>query len=371
MLIKFMRARFSRVAALLTEETAGEPGGEGGKAAPAPARLKNAARWLADALLLGGGWKKSAVYFATWLALWPGLGMVFAPRAEKVLAEEGLRPELVQELAPGKRVYILSDNAWGKAHALLQWGPAGLPASYYEVVRRGAEAANAFSSILSLNAVGFCAVYVHASELRREPPREMQHVLLHEIRHCSDDNVRLLKGRLLDTLDAEGEAEYRAIATLAREKKSDALRRQLFSEEVIGGADTPDNPNSDAKHDVALYLDAAFNGRAIPSADEIVAANRAASKTYGILMKGALMKEWTRIETAEGVSTACGQPENRAACAYDLAAQHLSPLALRRAELYRDAARDMMRDIVRRDAAAAEASARKEAQAARAVASSP
>lgn len=231
------------------------------------------AKWLAGAIVLPLNLKSLAAYLTTWYLLWPA-GMVFFPRAEDVLKKEGLRPEIVQELAPGKRVYIRTDNFWGKAHALLDRGFVGIPFAYRGSVHNDDTGAFAQISLISLNTVGLCEVYFKASKYKKMPAEYGLKTLLHEIRHCSEDNAKLLDYRWSNNVKVEGDADYHAINILAREKKQPELREYFLREKAWGIVE------DERLHDTALYLDAQFNNRAVPSKNEIDQANQAAHSLY-------------------------------------------------------------------------------------------
>ncbi|MEZ0223269.1 MAG: hypothetical protein ACAH83_01855 [Alphaproteobacteria bacterium] len=299
---------------------------------------KRRAKSLARTVLLGGGgMKKMAVYFAAWLTVWPLVGAAIFPRAEQVLKEQGLDPKIASELAPGKRIYVRTDNLLGKAHALLDLGPWGIPVVWYKAIRRGSEGGHANSGALGLNTFGLCEIYLHASEYKSPAPEDFQYPLLHEIRHCSNDNVRLLTAHLRSTVVAEGDADYHAIDTLARERKQPELRQKFMNQIAMRKSTT------DALHDDALYVDAMFNSKAPPARAEIAAANVAASVTYKNIRDRELLFRVQDMTKGTNLPDICKQgEEEKAICAYDPASENLSPLALRRAQLYTDAMRGVV-----------------------------
>lgn len=305
---------------------------------PASDKKKSRLGTFARALLYGGkGWKQFFVYMAAWFAIWPATGALFFPRAETVLAEQGMNPKIAAELAPGKKIYVRTDNMLGKAHALLDLGPLGAPLTWYNALRKGSEGGHARSGANGPNAAGICEVYMHTSEYRNVPPEQYQQALLHEIRHCSSDNMHLLTGYVLDTVQAEGDAEARAAQALAREKHRPEMVREALMERARNGSP------GDWRHDSALVLDAIFNGRALPANADINAANREAAATYEQITHSVIITKLDaegRRALGQGV---CDEAEFKPACHYDPAAQGMSPLALRRAELFRDAMRESIK----------------------------
>lgn len=263
--------------------------------------LWNATKWMTAALFwpfprglkktaLLSSLKKTFVFALAWGVLQPAAVMLF-PRAETVLKEEGLDPALAQELAPGKKVYVRSDNFWGKTHALFDCGPYLAPLVYFQRLSSGSESSAFATPPFLFGRSDVRSIYMKSSAAQVEETealREMIHnlsrgklelselvspeeyrqmVLLHEIRHCSDENQALK-----DEIEKEGDSDYHAIKTLAREKNKPGLQDAFLLAAAARDSLDPD-------HNTALYLDALFREAALPSAGALNAANMAAGGT--------------------------------------------------------------------------------------------
>jgi hypothetical protein len=281
----------------------------------------------ARALLLPWSAKQIGVYLAAWFVAWPLLGAAIFPRAEKAVEEQGLDPKIVQELAPGKNVYIRTDDALGKAHTMLDRGPLALPLVLWQNIysNEGGHSRNGF---LTSNDIGVCMVYLRASDYKNAPREHYQRALLHEIRHCSNDNVNLMRYGVFDTVAAEGDADAKGLTVLARETKNPELKQQFLGLLAIDGSP------ADQAHNTALYLDAVFNNRAIPSNEAIAAANAEAETQRGSIIARTTAHSMSDAVVRQGFPALRETSEAfKKDCNFDIAAAHLSPLGQRRAEL--------------------------------------
>lgn len=204
-------------------------------------------------------WKKLGVFFSFWYVALPSTAHLF-PRAEEVVAREGLPAELVQELAPHRHIRVFPDTPVGAFFASVQSGPLGL----YQVGHRIANPdIGGFARPARFGRYGICKVFMrdeaYFEDSRAITAQETRHiVLLHEIRHCSAENARH-KGII-----REGDADYHAVRVLARETGDDTLRmRYLFNR--LSTAST---------HTTALYLDAMYNNTPAPTAEDLASVNR-------------------------------------------------------------------------------------------------
>jgi hypothetical protein len=218
--------------------------------------------------------KSLGIYVLLWHVLQPLAGMIF-PRAEDVLKQEGLNPELVQELAPNKKVYIRQgENIFAKAHAVLDNGFLISPLRYLGIKDDSGNLAETVRGHLTgkyedIIESPLCLIYIKPRNLLAERlawgsasvETRYQEVLLHEIRHCSAENRKLS-----NDLYIEGDAEYYAIKLLAREKKSPQLLTTLFNLNAVHP--TPDDP-----HNTSLYIDARLENQIPPSDTAIYQAN--------------------------------------------------------------------------------------------------
>lgn len=249
-------------------------------------------KYGASALVLPNTLKKAGVYLVFWSILQPLSGMLF-PRAEDVLKQEGLNPELAQELAPGKKIYIRQgDSLIAKAHAMLDAGFLGMPMRYFGMRDSSNTTANTTRGIISgrfenILESPLCTIYIkphnvlkdHTEYGGTDPKTQYQKTLLHEIRHCSAENRKLP-----NDLYVEGDAEYHAIKTLAREKHNPALLSTLFNMTAI-----INNPTE--SHNVSLYIDARLQGQIPPSDIAIMQANSDVADLIMPVGMGRIVKE--------------------------------------------------------------------------------
>jgi hypothetical protein len=274
-------------------------------------------RWLASALFFPffpTSFPKLGVFFATWWLIQPAATMLF-PRAEKVLEEEGLRPEIVQELAPGKKVYIRTDNFWGKTHALFDRNPIKIPFQYWAEIRNESSAgAYTLPSVFGRVPSSICGVYMKSIVFPAKV--DYQKSLLHEIRHCSKDNEGFFDFFSSNVL-AEGDADYHAIEVLARERKNPDLKRYYFSEKSRWGF-------LDQDHDTALYLDAKFRQVALPSRKEMNEATDYLNNLVKTVGKGGVLS----------IKESCNGKGASEVCKFSINGKEMSQVTLRRIQLF-------------------------------------
>jgi hypothetical protein len=90
--------------------------------------------------------------------------------------------------------------------------------------------------------------------------------ILHEIRHCSDENQKMPHGPLM-----EGDCDYHAAEGMARSLNRPELREDLLLHQSFQNV---------GSHDTCLYMDAKFRGIEPPTAEDIQAANALFNKFY-------------------------------------------------------------------------------------------
>jgi hypothetical protein len=225
----------------------------------------------------------------------------------------------------------------GKIHTALDGGPWGLPFQFLRRLRTGTEGGHTRSGWLSLQPLGLCEIYLHAADYKGAK-KDYQEALLHEIRHCSNANSGLLKfGGIWDSVAAEGDADHLALKTLERETGDKAYTQKYIDQRAVYGS-----PTSDPVHDNSLYLDAAFNGRALPTSAEMDAANAEAATFYPSLRSREAAVSLAEAEKKAGMSGTVCEFGSQEECKYDITKQNLSPLALRRAELYQHGLKRMI-----------------------------
>lgn len=313
--------------------------------------LKKGTKWLASALFLPIKkigrfqyeltWPRLGVFFTAWWIVQPAMTMLF-PRAEDVFKEQGLNPDIVQELAPGKRVHIRHDNFLGKLHASFDQGPYLAPFTMYRHIFNdniGGYALSTPSFVLP----HLASVYVKSAasaasyagdekSVRRVFNKNAQYhlpitakerykfVLLHEVRHTSAANQSLDHQFL-----SESDADYHAVEILAHEEKKPFIRKNFLDFRALA--------RGDDDHDTALYLDIKFRNAAMPAVSEMLEANKKAREIVSdmILWEASLSKG------------DCAKVKYARECSYDIDLQKLSPLAARRVELAAEALRDFIK----------------------------
>lgn len=273
---------------------------------------------------------KAAIYSLTYLVLQPAATFLF-PSAEKILEKNGLNPELAQELAPGKKIYVREDNFLGNLHVIMDQPLLFLPFNHMywsDDVRAYAQPGERFLGIsrpslyiknpeITIDsfkkAVEGTSVLIDPGKCFPSHSESFLKTLLHEIRHCSDANQSLTS-----TLAMESDADYHAISILAREAGDPFLPESFVNfQAMFSAAET---------HDDALYLDAMFNKKSVPSFNDIRQANREARVIYDSLYGKVL------VEAMGG----CDPQYNLPSCAYDEKAEmaKMSELGRRRAQFY-------------------------------------
>jgi hypothetical protein len=281
---------------------------------------------------------KVAIYSLAYFVIQPASTFLL-PTAEKILAKNGINPELVQELAPGKKIYVREDNLLGNLHTMMDKPLLFLPfnSDYWnsdvQAYARPWESFFGFSTPTlyvkdpSITIDTFreitknTSVLIDPGKCFPSASENFKRTILHEVRHCSDDNMRMES-----VLEGETDADYRAIGALARELGKPSLPQSFVDYQALF--------STAPTHDDALYLDAVFNKRSLPSFDDIRRANKEAAVVYDSLHSKVLTE-------AMG---ACDPKYNMPICNYDAAAEigKLSSLGQRRAELYNAAVKKFM-----------------------------
>ncbi len=224
------------------------------------------------------------------------------PRAEKALEDEGLDPALVAELAPGKRIYVRNAaSPFAKLHAALDI-LGGAKNAWWDVYHN--DEVLAYATPMPGN---FCRIYIRSKQdstfdgiaALRAPFRDavwknpalpsardnFRQVLLHEIRHCSDENHKL------PALYKEADSDYQAIRVLTREDKRPGLKESFYRYTSMTEI------NFDT-HDTILYMQAKDRGEALPTVEEMLEARQAAKD--GVLLTPLALKRFTLLHAARG-----------------------------------------------------------------------
>lgn len=240
----------------------------------------------------------------------------FFPTAGDALKEGGVNPAVAEELAPRQKIRVLKESGAGFLMPNAWLPIASIPmttiltllgAPNASTLRKGQIFNLSENDIVYMSTIESCPPREYIQWARGNIKREdipddkisqkelAACTLLHEIRHCSEDNKNLDSPLL-----QEGDADFYAITRAAREFNNPEIIRWRFNMRA-GMA-----PGTD-EHDVSLYLDSKLNEGLPLSADYIEKANVEA---------GAFLKE---------------NP------AGDISA--LSPLARKRVEFYQEAQR--------------------------------
>ncbi|MEZ0224811.1 MAG: hypothetical protein ACAH83_09680 [Alphaproteobacteria bacterium] len=325
--------------------------------ASTPPRPKNrlfaGVKTVLSCLFLPTSWKRAAVFVAFWGILQPLAGTLF-PRAEDVVKKEGLDPAVVEMLAPGKKIHIRQgDNPLAKVHAAMDHSIL-MPWHYFSTMRKGTSVMaytidddqdgllNLPLKILLPKSQRFCTIYMkpHADMQDMSAIRDVvedikgpvawkhavsptkqelyQMYLLHEIRHCSNDNMKLERG-----YDQEADATWKAIATLAAQKRNPALVAAFKKTVAI---------NIGGNYDHSLYIDAMQKGAKPPSAEEVEAVSAEVEPYLAPLLLN-------KVATMRGD---CKQALNASVYCWPVKPELSTPLAQRRFSLLAEAVDDIL-----------------------------
>jgi len=202
------------------------------------------------------------------------------PRAEDTLRKQGLRQEIVQELAPGQKIRVedgwiaalMDDLPFIGANLIFKRGPNAATRGPYSLFNPSSNCIVNMRTLRSFRPEKIISTFSHGTiskkEIRNSPfnKEEMFNVaLLHEIRHCSKDNAALT------SLEREGDADYHSVTILAGEFKNPEIITWAFNMRAS-------RPPTEEAHDVSLYLDARLKGETPPSTVQIKEANKEAGK---------------------------------------------------------------------------------------------
>ncbi len=257
--------------------------------------------------------------------------------ARRGLEEQGVDPAVVEQLAPGKNIRVIRadrDGFLGKLATLsANTVPIWWPKFYFDKMSDASPVAGYANPDVSMVFNNTCAIYLDSMEARtaanatagklvREKSggryelkpvlntedRALQ-VLLHEIRHCGDDNRSLPHGVL-----KEGDADYHSAVALARIRGKPELAHDVLLSNAFSGGD--------AAHDTSLYIDAMLNGGPAPSQSRIDAANAEAAPMLDTVMRLKIVQ----------ISAECAE-NAKELCSYKPDLSSFTPLARRRIEL--------------------------------------
>lgn len=281
----------------------------------------------------GGSWPKMALMGLVYGVLQP-LATYMLPTAEEVLKKEGLDPKIAETLAPGKTIYVREANILGGMHAffdqplitqlvsnnLSYWRSAvagyanpGNKVFFRDmpVIRLKSEVIYKKEALDARKAVERVTegAYTYIEVLGIKDKKDL--TLLHEIRHCAEDNQNLET-----VLEKEADADALAFSTLAIARDAASMMEAVISERALQKTVT---------HNTILYLDAIFNSKAVPAGDEMAKANEEALPAMDSLFRQKLMR----------MSDVCGKSiKTFTICDYACDSVSLSPLARRRVALY-------------------------------------
>lgn len=231
--------------------------------------------WKKKKISLSVGKVLLAAGFANWVA--PMSGHLL-PTAEEFLMQKGFKQEaaqaIVNELAPERDIHVLTDDWKGKAYVFAQqpflltmagWN-SGWKVMHQDSVRGFAirddiRFGAPGPDIIAVKEKAIAAGYAESANILPVTDKEAeQFVILHEIRHTSDDNHALQVG-----LESESEASYQAVRVLTQGGEDGAALRDKYMSYF--------GINFSATHDTVLYMDERFNGRHTPDIEKISRAN--------------------------------------------------------------------------------------------------
>jgi hypothetical protein len=292
--------------------------------------------------------KRSLAAFALWSQVGAPLAMLAFPSAEDVLRQDGLDPALVQQLG-ADHVRVLPATFGGSFLQASMLRPPGLAlfnafmhtSGPQEI--RGAATQGLFG--VQGKVLGFCSIVlptmenydvpgmvsalsgreIKAGEVRPDLPYSVREsywsTALHEIRHCGQS---LPAWSWSDNTMTESDADARSLAMLAgifNNPQAPYVKMYARALHLDAGG-----------HDTALYVDAALHGRPLPTTEEIQGAAKELDEYLDrwYLRRMGEERSWT-------TNTRTFAPRALKALLARGEESGLSPLALRRAQLYMDA----------------------------------
>lgn len=266
-------------------------------------RISAGAKWGARFLVWPTKKWQTSLFFACTMGVGPVTGVLF-PNAEDVLQDDGLSPELVQDLAGDAHIDVrvfdtlpyYAHTAVSKPNALL-W--------MFEARDNKTRAAYArpmhidLDNIVSLNNLGQiihpvmdCIITIpkkdqaNAEEKNHFGVTEAQNyrfVLFHELRHCHVDN------RNMTPFMKEVDADYQAAKKLAEvEGDPELLKKQMYSRAY--------NIEETRGYNNAIYFDAQMRGDPLPTENDIRTANAYLAEGFekGCIVLNEETPEWSR-----------------------------------------------------------------------------
>ena len=292
--------------------------------------------------------KRSLIAFALWSQVGAPLAMLAFPTAEDVLQKNGLDPALVQQMG-ADHVRVMPATFGGALLQASMLRPPGLALmnAFLHTTgpqeARGAATRGLFN--ISGNVMGFCAIIlptmenydvnvmisvltggeIKSHEIRADLPYSAQQsyasTALHEIRHCAQSlPTTIFEDNTMTESDADAQS-LTAVARVFNNPQAPYVKMYARALDLDGGG-----------HDTALYVDAALNGRPLPTAEEIQGAAKELDEYLDrwYLRRMGKERSWT-TRTRDFAPRALNALLTRGE------ASGLSPLALRRAQLYMDA----------------------------------
>lgn len=244
---------------------------------------------------------------------------------ERVLEDAGLDPTLVAKWAPDRQVIVFNGSPASRQELVEILAEGKSPIGHVELYNRIAMSSRD-TKVARFN--GYCVMYInerliHDGDLEGfgiHPETRRRWTLLHELRHCSPENVAF-KSKTVEEYDAD----VHAVRALRNAGLSDdqleglTLARSYTSVFFDGEAD---------EHDTTLVLDAIRQRRREPSVWENQEINNEAMPVMRRLKEQRTLMRDDYCEPG---------PQRPAACFYDAAGdtRKLSASAQRRVELYR------------------------------------
>lgn len=289
--------------------------------------------------------KRSLAAFLLWSQVGAPLAMLAFPTAEDVLRDAGLDPALAQQMG-ADHVRVLPATFTGtflhrsmiRTPGLALLSAATSNSTPQEL--QGAATQGYFNVTGKL--FGFCALVLPTmenydvrgmvagltgGELRKEdiradlpytPLQSFAGTALHELRHCTQDLPTTIFG---DSTMTESDADAQSLAALGRIfNDAQTPYVKIYARAINLGTDS---------HDTALYADAALQGRPLPTEEEITTAAQEIDEYLDswYLRRFGKERSWstpTRDFAPRALKALLARRE----------ASGLSPLALRRAQLY-------------------------------------
>ena len=233
-------------------------------------KIGSVAKCLAQFAFLPIGKYQAPIFLSFILGVAPATSLLF-PTAEEYLEDNNINPDIMEELGvQGKTINVREIGSFAYTVSRFTELP-NIPLFILEEnrLKRNFGYEDDEKSLKSLRPKFNCQISVQKEEYR--PYQEEKRLLgidlnkltiLHELRHCSDEN------QALPTIEREVDASYMAIHAMAKiEKNRELTEKKLLYYKALTRI-------NDDGYNIALYADAKINGKPAPTTAEMRRANK-------------------------------------------------------------------------------------------------